>query len=59
MPICVALLKYGYNNFTVTILEICDIDIDSIISREKHFFEVYFQEYNILKIPGSPYRGSG
>lgn len=22
MPVCVALLKYGYNNFSVTILEI-------------------------------------
>lgn len=59
MPICVALLKYGYHNFSVTILEICDIDIDSIIYREKHFFEVYSPEYNILKIPGSPSRGSG
>lgn len=59
MPICVALSKYGYHNFSVTILEICDIDIDSIISREKHFFEVYSPEYNILKIPGSPSRGSG
>ena len=52
MPICVALLKYGYHNFSVTILEICDIDIDSVISREKYFFQVYSGEYNILKTPG-------
>ncbi len=57
MPISVALLKYGYHNFSLTILEICDID--SLMSREKHFFEVYSPEYNILKIPGSPSRGSG
>lgn len=57
MPINVALLKYGYHNFSLTILDICDID--SLMSREKHFFEVYSPEYNILKTPGSPSRGSG
>lgn len=57
MPINVALLKYGYTNFSFTILEICDKD--SLMSREKHFFEVYSPEYNILKTPGSPSRGSG
>lgn len=57
MPINVALLKYGYNHFTFTILEICDKA--SLMSREKHFFEVHSPEYNILKIPGSPERGSG
>lgn len=57
MPICAALLKHGYQNFSLTVLEICDVD--SLMSREKHFFEVYSPEYNILKIPGSPSRGSG
>lgn len=57
MPINVALLKYGYTNFSFTILEICDKS--SLMSREKHFFEVYSPEYNILKTPGSPSRGSG
>jgi group I intron endonuclease len=57
MPICTALLKYGYHNFSFTILDSCDID--SLMSREKHFFEVYSPEYNILKTPGSPDRGSG
>lgn len=36
MPINVALLKYGYSNFSLTILEICDKD--SLMHREKHFF---------------------
>jgi len=57
MPINVALLKHGYQNFSFTILEFCDID--SLMSREKHFFEVHSPEYNILKTPGSPDRGSG
>ena len=57
MPINTALLKHGYQNFSLTILEFCDIN--SLIYREKHFFEVYSQEYNILKTPGSPDRGSG
>nr|YP_009262035.1 GIY-YIG endonuclease [Chrysoporthe austroafricana]AMX22110.1 GIY-YIG endonuclease [Chrysoporthe austroafricana] len=57
MPINVALLKYGYHNFSLTILEICETD--SLMSREKYFFEVYSPEYNILKTPGSPSRGSG
>lgn len=26
MSICVALLKYGYHNFSMTILDICDVD---------------------------------
>lgn len=29
------------------------------MSREKHFFDVYSPEYNILNTPGSPSRGSG
>lgn len=57
MPINVALLKYGYTNFSFTILEICDKN--SLVDRERHFFEVYSPEYNILKTPGSPSRGSG
>lgn len=57
MLINLALLKYGYHNFIFTILEICDMN--NLFSREKHFFEVYSPEYNILKTPGSPDRGSG
>jgi hypothetical protein len=29
------------------------------MSREKYYFDVYSPEYNILKTPGSPDRGSG
>lgn len=57
MPIYNALLKYGYTNFSLTILEFCDID--NLMPREKFFFEVYSPEYNILDTPGSPSRGSG
>jgi len=57
MPINVALLKYGYHNFSLTILEFCDID--SLMAIEKYYFEVYSPEYNILQDPGSPSRGSG
>ena len=57
MRICAALLKPGYHSFSFTVLEICNID--SLMSREKHFFEVYSPEYNLLKIPGRPFRGSG
>lgn len=57
MPIYAALLKYGYNGFSLTVLDFCDVE--SLMSREKHFFEKYCPEYNILKVPGSPSRGSG
>jgi len=57
MPINVSLLKYGYHNFSLTILECCNTD--NLVSREKHYFDVYSPEYNILKTPGSPDRGKG
>jgi len=57
MPINVALLKYGYHNFSLTILETCEVE--NLTSRENHFFDVYSPEYNILNTPGSPSRGSG
>jgi group I intron endonuclease len=57
MPINVALLKYGYHNFSLTILEICETN--NLMSKEKYYFEVYSPEYNILTTPGSPSRGSG
>lgn len=57
MVINVALLKYGYNSFSLTILEFCDLD--SLMYKESYYFEIYKPEYNILKTPGSPSRGSG
>lgn len=55
MLICTALLKYGYHNFSLTILEF--FDVDNLMSREK--YDAYSPEYNILNTPGSPSRGSG
>lgn len=57
MPIYLSLLKHGYQSFSLTILEFCNID--SLVSREKHFFDVYSPEYNLLKTPGSSDRGKG
>lgn len=57
MPINKALLKQGYSKFSLTILEYCSLK--DIMSKEEHYFEVYSPEYNVLKIPGSPSRGSG
>lgn len=36
MPINVALLKYGQDNFSFTVLEVCDKD--SLMSRENTFW---------------------
>lgn len=57
MPINVALLKYGYSNFSLTILEFCEIN--SLMFKEKLYFDEYLPEYNILKNPGSPSQGQG
>ncbi len=57
MPINSALLKHGYQSFTLTILEFCGKY--NIMSKEKYYFDVYEPYYNILKTPGSPSRGSG
>jgi group I intron endonuclease len=57
MPINTALLKYGYNNFSLTILEFCNVNI--LLEKEKYYFELLSPEYNILKTPGNPSRGSG
>lgn len=51
MSICKALIKYGYNNFTLEILEYCDSS-DTIL-REQFFIDLCGPEYNILKLAGS------
>lgn len=48
MPIYSSLLKHGYQSFSLTKLEFCDVN--SLVSREKHYFDVYSPEYNILKL---------
>lgn len=53
--ICRAIIKYGYSNFSVTILEYCnksELDI-----REQHYFDTLNPEYNIQKIAGGSSKG--
>lgn len=46
-----ALLKHGYNNFSVDILEFCEIDV--LVEREQYYLNTLKSEYNILKIANS------
>jgi len=46
-----ALLKDGYSNFTLDILEYCDQD--SVLRREQYYIDTLIPEYNILKKAGS------
>ncbi len=46
-----ALIKYGYSNFTLQILEYCGPSI--VISREQYYLDKFMPEYNILKVAGS------
>jgi group I intron endonuclease len=46
-----AILKYGYSNFNLDILEYCELD--RLISREQNYINLLKPEYNILKIASS------
>jgi len=46
-PIHNALLKYGYGNFKLEILEYCNRN--DIVKREQFYFDLLKPEYNILK----------
>lgn len=46
-----ALLKYGYSNFTLDILEYCE-GVDPVL-REQFYFDKLKPEYNILQQAGS------
>jgi group I intron endonuclease len=46
-----ALLKHGYDDFTLEILEYCKIDI--LIEREQYYINHFKSEYNILKAANS------
>lgn len=46
-----SLLKYGYNNFSLDILEYCEPSV--LIKREQYFIDTLNPKYNILKIAGS------
>ena len=45
--ICFALVKYGYSNFSLSILEYCDRT--EVISREQYYLDLLNPPYNILK----------
>lgn len=49
--ICKALLKNGYSNFTLEILEYCNLS--ETITREQHYIGLFKLEYNILPRSGS------
>jgi group I intron endonuclease len=50
-PISNALLKYGYSNFSLEILEYCDLY--DTIQREQYFIDLLKPQYNILQVEGS------
>ena len=52
MAIYKSLLKHGYADFRLEILEYCSTD--KLIQREQFYFDKYNPEYNILKLAGSP-----
>jgi hypothetical protein len=55
MYICRALLKHGYPNFSLTILEYCEPS--KYLEREDYYFQLLKPEYNTAKKPGSPMSG--
>ena len=51
--ICKALLKYGYSNFQLEILEYCESS--EVILREQYYIDLLKPEYNILQVAGSSF----
>jgi group I intron endonuclease len=51
MYIYKAILKYGYSNFSVDILEYCKLNI--LIKREQYYIDLLKPKYNICKTAGS------
>lgn len=51
MRIYKAILKYGYSNFTLNILEYCNVS--EVILREQYYIDLLKPEYNILPKAGS------
>ena len=52
-PLDNALLKYGYLNFSLDILQYCEKEKENFISREQFYFNLLKPEYNVLEIAGS------
>ena len=46
-----AINKYGYSNFSLEILEYCEIPL--LFEREQYYLDILNPAYNILKIAGS------
>ena len=46
-----SLIKYGYSNFSLEILEYCEPSI--VVLREQHFLDLLKPAYNILKVAAS------
>jgi group I intron endonuclease len=55
MYICRALVKHGYQNFSLTILEYCEVS--DLLIREKHYWDIFTPSYNIGKDPTAPMSG--
>lgn len=49
MHICASLLKHGYSNFSLTILEYCEPE--KCLEREGYYFKLLQPEYNISLDP--------
>jgi len=55
MYICNSLLKFGYSNFSLEILEYCPIEL--LLEGEKHYIDLLDPEYNICPYPAAPMLG--
>ncbi len=55
MNICRALLKHGYSNFSLEILEYCPAEL--LLEKEKYYFNLINPEYNICSDPAAPMYG--
>ena len=55
MAICCALLKYGYSNFSVEIIEYCPPS--DLLARENYYLASLQPEYNIAKDSSAPFLG--
>jgi group I intron endonuclease len=46
-----AIIKYGHINFSLVIIEYCNIE--NLYSREQYYIDLFSPEYNILRLAGS------
>jgi len=51
MDVYKAILKYGYANFKLEIIEYCNSNV--VLLREQYYIDLLKPEYNILSITGS------